>query len=65
MVESSTTTAMEHDLANAPAVVEARGLGKRFGERVAVADLDLDMPKGQCLGLLERRPFRFTHIRRA
>ncbi len=34
------------------AIVEARGLGKRFGSRAAVADLDLDVPKGQCLGLL-------------
>ncbi len=33
-------------------VVEARGLGKRFGSREAVADFDLDVPKSQCLGLL-------------
>ncbi len=51
-MESGTTAAMDHDPANAPAVVEARGLGKRFGDRVAVADLDLDVPRGQCLGLL-------------
>jgi lipooligosaccharide transport system ATP-binding protein len=52
MVESGTTATTEHDLARPPAVVEARGLGKRFGERRAVADLDLDVPRGQCLGLL-------------
>ena len=27
-------------------------MAKRFGGRAAVADLDLDVPKGQCLGLL-------------
>ncbi len=43
---------MEHDAANAPAIVEARGVVKRFGARAAVADLDLDVPRGQCLGLL-------------
>ncbi len=51
-MKSDTTAATQHDPANAPAVVEARGLGKRFGDRVAVADLDLDVPRGQCLGLL-------------
>jgi lipooligosaccharide transport system ATP-binding protein len=35
-----------------PPVVEVRGVAKRFGDRVAVADLDLDVPRGQCLGLL-------------
>jgi lipooligosaccharide transport system ATP-binding protein len=33
-------------------VVRARGVSKRFGERVAVADLDLDVPAGLCFGLL-------------
>ena len=34
------------------AVVEARGVVKRFGGRAVVADLDLDVAKGECLGLL-------------
>ena len=41
-----------HDPTPPDAIIEAHGLGKRFGSRVAVADLDLDVPKGQCLGLL-------------
>jgi lipooligosaccharide transport system ATP-binding protein len=32
--------------------VEARGLTKRFGDLVAVAGLDLDIPSGVCFGLL-------------
>ena len=52
MAVLGTTAATEHDKATPAAVVEARGLGKRFGDRAAVADLDLDVPKGQCLGLL-------------
>lgn len=34
------------------AIVEARGVAKRFGKRLAVDDLDLDVPEGRCLGLL-------------
>jgi lipooligosaccharide transport system ATP-binding protein len=34
------------------AVVVARGLTKRFGERVAVDAIDLDIPAGGCFGLL-------------
>jgi ABC-2 type transport system ATP-binding protein len=33
-------------------VIRARGLGKRFGARVAVADLDLDAAAGEIVGLL-------------
>jgi lipooligosaccharide transport system ATP-binding protein len=33
-------------------VVRARGVTKRFGARVAVQDLDLDVPRGICMGLL-------------
>jgi lipooligosaccharide transport system ATP-binding protein len=33
-------------------VVRARGLTKRFGERTAVAGIDLDVPPGVCFGLL-------------
>jgi lipooligosaccharide transport system ATP-binding protein len=34
------------------AVIEARGLTKTFGERVAVRGIDLDVPRGGCFGLL-------------
>jgi lipooligosaccharide transport system ATP-binding protein len=34
------------------AVVECRRVGKRFGTRVAVDGLDLDVPAGLCFGLL-------------
>ena len=34
------------------AVVECRGVVKRFGARVAVDELDLDVPAGLCFGLL-------------
>jgi lipooligosaccharide transport system ATP-binding protein len=33
-------------------IIEARGVTKRFGERVAVNELDLDVPAGSCFGLL-------------
>ena len=33
-------------------VIRARGVTKRFGARVAVRDLDLDVPAGVCFGLL-------------
>lgn len=33
-------------------VVEMRGVSKRFGEHLAVADFDLDVPQGICFGLL-------------
>src|SRR5262249_30791339 len=33
-------------------VIRARGVTKRFGARVAVRDLDLDVPPGVCFGLL-------------
>src|SRR5689334_17017604 len=33
-------------------VVEARALEKRFGERHAVAGLDLNVPQGVCYGVL-------------
>jgi len=33
-------------------IVEARGVVKRFGERVAVDGIDLDVPRGICFGLL-------------
>jgi lipooligosaccharide transport system ATP-binding protein len=33
-------------------VIEARHVSKRFGERAAVADVDLDVARGICFGLL-------------
>src|SRR5512144_1112429 len=33
-------------------VVEARSVSKRFGDRLAVDRLDLDVPAGVCFGLL-------------
>ena len=36
----------------AAAAVTARGLTKRFGDRVAVAGIDLDIPTGHCFGVL-------------
>lgn len=36
------------------AAIELRGAVKRFGPIVAVDGLDLDVPEGICLGLLDR-----------
>jgi lipooligosaccharide transport system ATP-binding protein len=33
-------------------IIEARGVVKRFGDRVAVDGIDLDVPRGACFGLL-------------
>jgi ABC-2 type transport system ATP-binding protein len=33
-------------------LIEARGLTKRFGERIAVDGVDLDVPEGVCFGFL-------------
>jgi ABC-2 type transport system ATP-binding protein len=38
--------------ATPPTGVQARGLGKRFGENWALRDVDLDVPAGSVLGLL-------------
>jgi ABC-2 type transport system ATP-binding protein len=35
-----------------PNIIETRGLGKRFGERSAVTDLDLTVPRGCAFGFL-------------
>jgi lipooligosaccharide transport system ATP-binding protein len=35
-----------------PSIVETRAVAKRFGDRPAVADLDLAVPAGLCFGLL-------------
>jgi lipooligosaccharide transport system ATP-binding protein len=40
------------DAPDAAPVVTCRGLVKRYGERVAVAGIDLDVPPGICFGLL-------------
>lgn len=38
--------------ARTAAIVSARGLRKSFGERLAVHDIDLDVPRGGCFGFL-------------
>ncbi|MBO0516740.1 ATP-binding cassette domain-containing protein, partial [Streptomyces beijiangensis] len=38
--------------AAAPAAVKVTGLWKRFGEQVAVAGIDLELPAGQFIGLV-------------
>jgi lipooligosaccharide transport system ATP-binding protein len=43
---------MSKRAAPASQVVEARGLSKQFGERLAVDQLDLDVPARVCFGLL-------------
>jgi lipooligosaccharide transport system ATP-binding protein len=35
-----------------PAIIRARGVGKRFGDFTALAGLDLDVHRGECVGLL-------------
>jgi ABC-2 type transport system ATP-binding protein len=35
-----------------PNIIETHGLRKRFGERAAVADLDLEVPRGSAFGFL-------------
>lgn len=35
-----------------PNIIETRGLGKRFGSRAAVIDLDLNVPRGSAFGFL-------------
>jgi lipooligosaccharide transport system ATP-binding protein len=42
---------MSKQASSAP-VVEARGISKKFGDRFAVDDLDLDVPAQVCFGLL-------------
>ncbi len=37
---------------NAPYIIETRGLSKRFGDRQAVVDLDLSVPRGCAFGFL-------------
>src|SRR5919106_1996794 len=43
---------MSKPASSVPAVVEARGISKKFGDRVAVDHLDLDVPARVCFGLL-------------
>ena len=43
---------MNKQASSASPVVEARGIFKKFGERVAVDHLDLDVPARVCFGLL-------------
>src|SRR5215475_13987106 len=43
---------MSKPASSATLVVEARGISKKFGDRLAVDNLDLDVPAGVCFGLL-------------
>ncbi len=43
---------MESFMSSASSVVELRSVSKRFGERLAVDKLDLQVPSGICFGLL-------------
>src|SRR5215510_6438999 len=43
---------MNKPASSASPVVEARGISKKFGERLAVDHLDLEVPAGVCFGLL-------------
>ncbi len=51
-MQEAVSTIIDQPAAAAPPVVALRGVSKRFGERLAVADLDLDVPPRQCFGLL-------------
>jgi lipooligosaccharide transport system ATP-binding protein len=43
---------MSNEASSVSPVVEARGVSKKFGERLAVDHLDLDVPARACFGLL-------------
>src|SRR5258707_13353683 len=43
---------MSKPASSAPPIVEAHGISKRFGERLAVDHLDLELPAQVCFGLL-------------
>jgi len=43
---------MNKPASSAALVVEARGISKKFGDRFAVDNLDLDVPRQACFGLL-------------
>jgi lipooligosaccharide transport system ATP-binding protein len=43
---------MSKPVSSSGPVVEARGISKKFGDRLAVDHLDLDVPSGVCFGLL-------------
>jgi len=43
---------MSKPVSSSGPVVEAREISKKFGDRLAVAHLDLDVPAGVCFGLL-------------
>jgi lipooligosaccharide transport system ATP-binding protein len=43
---------MSEPVSSSGPVVEAREISKKFGDRLAVAHLDLDVPAGVCFGLL-------------
>ena len=43
---------MSKPASSAPPIVEAHGISKKFGERIAVDHLDLEVPARVCFGLL-------------
>jgi lipooligosaccharide transport system ATP-binding protein len=43
---------MRKPISSSGPVVEARGISKKFGDRLAVDQLDLEVPAGVCFGLL-------------
>ena len=43
------------------APVEARGLGKRYGQVVAVDKVDLTVAQGEILGLMASRPKELSY----
>src|ERR1700752_4262402 len=43
---------MSKPASSAPPIVEAHGISKKFGERTAVDNLDLEVPARACFGLL-------------
>ena len=55
MAGASTATPAAESIADptmAPVVIRTRGLGKRYGDHVAVRSLDLDVHAGEVFGLL-------------
>ena len=43
---------MSTDASRTDRVIEARGLSKHYGEREALVEFDLEVPRGVCYGLL-------------
>jgi len=52
IIEDLGTAVMTRISSPCPTIVEARSVSKRFGDRIAVDQLDLEVPAGLCFGLL-------------